>query len=528
MLNIKLIERKNSIYFNFVISRRQKGVNSLFSDLYTKDVNPFYSKHKLLIPPTQSFYSFPSDFTKKTFFQLSRKNPRIFETFSNKLSSDFFQAKSQKKFFSNESLTRARQKILNLALHNCGRELKFLTLTFNSENLPKNFRDGLLKAQNAMKRLQYYLDKMSGFNRDERHTLKYCLIPELGEKNKRLHFHAIAIFPFIATNIFASEIWKMGFCQIKTIRANENTKLVKAVAGYVAKYISKNCEMLEGRTRIYYASHTWKSDCRKAYFTKEQAFSAFKVLEKMQNNGEINPPRITFFNFDNSEIEPPSNDFVLHFWKNYPNEKPSIADIIKIELDLPKPKANIFLSFLHSINVDFYKSDFMRKSKYEERYKAECKAVVSAYEKIMYDFDSLQSLTSDLAFLFKNIDRTYIQSVLEDVYYNGGENQLFNNLPLINRHRDLFDLENQTCNKYLKRAAVQKIADTIDRRERFELMCKRRVLTEIAETALQSFFRLNSKKIAFDRQRRKEIERRKFQNASSYQKAIVEKIVERA
>lgn len=528
MVLAKLIERKNTIYFDFTISRRQKSVNSFFSDCYIREVSPFFSRHKPKIPLLTSFNFFSSKSMDIDEISDPRKNPRIFSSSSSELFSNFFQAKSEKKFFSNETITRARNKILNLALKNCGRELKFLTLTFNDENLPKNFRDALLKAQNAMKRLQYYLDKMSGFQRDERHTLKYCLIPELGEKNKRIHFHAIAIFPFINSNVFAQEIWKMGYCQIKTIRATENTKLTKAVAGYVAKYISKDCEMLDGRTRVYYASHTWKSDCKKAYFTEAQTFSAFKVLAKMQNNGEIDPPRITFLNFDNTEPEPPTPEYIVRFWQKFSLDAPAPADIIKIQMDMPKQKSNIFLSYLHSINVDFYKSDFMRKSHSEERYRNECKAVVNAYEKILYDFSSLEPLTNDLAEMFKNIDRAYINSVLRDVYYNGTDNELFNNLPLINRHRDLFDLEAQTCDKFLRRAARQKIADTIDRRERYEFLIKNNFYDEISQTELERFFKRNSQKIAFDRQRRAEIANSKSKKYFSYQNATIEKIVEKA
>lgn len=524
MVTTKYIERKNSIYFSFVLSRRQNGVQSLFSDLYTKQVNPLYTRLSVKIPTYNGFSLIMPTVKNDGGILNSRENPRIFFTRSSEDFSGHFQAKQKLKRFSNESIARARNKILNLALHNCGRELKFLTLTFNEQNYPQNFRDGLLKAQNAMKRLQYRLDSMSASVRDERHTLKYCLIPELGERNKRLHFHAIAIFPYIHANDFALNIWKMGYCQIKTIKAKNNTKLTKAVAGYVAKYISKDCEMLEGRTRIYYASHSWNSDCKKAIFTDKQTFTSFKVLKKMQDSGEINPPRISFINFDDNKPQAPTNDFIIHFFERYPNNDVFPADIIKIELDIPKPKANIFLSLLHSTNIDFYKSDFMRKSPYETKYKNQCKATVDALERILYDFDSLQDLTDNLSILFKNIDKNYIKSVLEDVYYNGGENKLFNNLPLINRKRDLFDLENQTCDKYLQKAAFQRVSDTIDRQERFEMIINRKSTNEISSTALEAFFKLNSKKLQFDRQRRKQIERQRAKQDNCIQTSTAKQI----
>ena len=138
--------------------------------------------------------------------------------------------------------------------------------------------------------------------------------------------------------------------------------------------------------------------------------------------------------------------------------------------------------------------------------------------------EALQDLTNNLSMLFKNIDKNYIKSVLEDVYYNGGENKLFNNLPLINRKRDLFDLENQTCDKYLQKAAFQRVSDTIDRRERFEMMIQRKSMNEMSSTALEAFFKLNSKKLQFDRERRKQIERQRAKKDNCIQTSTAKQI----
>ena len=372
----------------------------------------------------------------------------------------------QKSFFSRDSITRARNKVLNLALHNAGKEIKFATLTYDDAHLPDSFENALLSAQNAMKRWQYRLDCACGGKRDERHTLKYLLIPELGEKKRRIHWHAIIIAPFIENSDFARNIWKNGYCQIKSIRSPNGQKVARCVASYVCKYITKNCEIFAGRKRIYYASHTWVSDCDKAFLTPKQAFSLRKWLADKVEKNYISAPKVFCANYDNT----PTPDFTEkdvysmltdnHYFDVMP------ADYVCLSFAFPHSVSKDLFYFLKFHHFDLFKSDFMRISAQEKRERATIRQYVDALEKCMKCEDAIEPLSDEISLLFPNIPRDYVQKCLEEAYFLGGKNISFNNLPLINRFPDCFDLPNQKCDPDLRACACQTLLDDLPALER--------------------------------------------------------------
>ena len=466
MVRLKYISRTGLDSLELSIFHSKNRFYSRFQNEYVRAVASRFSRVGSLDVSRLALDALQDVSAEKNKLKNVVVNQQVLQSCCNEVKQILQKNDIQKSFFHKDSIVRARNKVLNLALHNAGREIKFCTLTYDSEHLPESFESALLGVQNAMKRWQYWLDVACNGKRDERHTLKYLLIPELGEKNRRIHWHAIIIAPYISENDFAKKIWKQGFCQIKSIRSPNGRKVARCVASYVCKYITKNCEIFAGRKRIYYASQNWKSDCDKAFLTPKQGFSLRKWLAERVERNEISAPKVVCANFDKSatpdftekDISAMLND--NHYFDVMP------ADYVCLSFSFPHHVSNDFFYFLKFHHFDIYKSDFMRISAQEKRERATIRAYVDALERCMKDEFAIEPETKKLAVLFPNVPEAYITKVLEESYFLGGKNYSFNNLPLINKMPACFDLQNQKCDPDLRACACQTLLDDLPALER--------------------------------------------------------------
>lgn len=156
-----------------------------------------------------------------------------------------------REIFTGARIRRAKAKLTKILERNAGKNMRFVTLTFKEQ--PKDFNFALECVQKMERRLRtVYGDKVKG-----------VYVPELGEKNGRIHFHAIITLGFIRKDEFQEKFWKMGIVDIKSTHGKKRHSLQSVIAMYISKYLGKNIQPIQGRTRAYYISKGWVTDCYK-------------------------------------------------------------------------------------------------------------------------------------------------------------------------------------------------------------------------------------------------------------------------
>ncbi|MFI3257382.1 MAG: hypothetical protein R3Y36_03690 [Spirochaetales bacterium] len=200
---------------------------------------------------------------QKAHLQVSEKDWQLMETSAKAL---LFPEKEPPQTFSAKSISRAKSKIFSLVDRNCHRQLKFLTLTFAKK--PSNFQEALDKLNGWGKFMNTKFNREYRLaNGDRVKQFEYIAIPELGEKNGRLHFHLIAIVPFINLRRHPNCYWKWGNADIKLIKNKRNLQKAVVVAKYVAKYMTKDAKKISGQKMLYYSTKGWQRDVLKAVAT---------------------------------------------------------------------------------------------------------------------------------------------------------------------------------------------------------------------------------------------------------------------
>lgn len=493
MLSIQYIQYVNQYHFTFLEKRRLGIIQSRFQEQALK----FYRQSPTTFDNSQANSSFWDKIKDENLCMDSTKTAEPFKTVSSfaRTAPDLrLQTGDENSAtFAKESIVKARRKILQLVLHNAGREIKFLTLTFDNNNLPENFPDALKKVQDFFKRWQYHIFPNKSETRDERHTLKYIAIPELGEKKKRIHFHAIVIAPYIANKTLREKIWKNGFVKIDSIRAQNNLKVTKAVASYVAKYISKDCVMLDGRKRIYYASHNWNSDCNKAIATEKQARNIYHYANSLNNSKYVQNLYISFIDFSRKEIRNAPPDFYARAFQYRDALKFFDTDFIKIEFDLPRKIAENFIAFLQEIKLDIYKADFMKKSKKERAEEKSMIELLSLYEDFFFDKRTREETSAEIKKLYPLIPSEWIDAILWDIHENGNENIFFNNLPLLSKNIADINFNEQTAPKLLMSALTVKFYYTLHSRRVMRTYINPKNDELVSNAAIKNFFNLDTK-----------------------------------
>jgi hypothetical protein len=379
--------------------------------------------------------------------------------------------------FSRDAVQCAKRKLKETIFCNINREIKFCTLTFDDEHLPEDFPSALKYAQLAMKRLQYFFDKSKGKTRDERHTVKYILVPELGGKTQRLHFHAILICPFLPSDVLAREIWQAGFCSVKSIKHKNQEKLSKAVANYISKYINKDCQKLAGRKRIYYASHNWKTTKARATLSNRQARRLLSFLSYAVSENVIKKPQIYFRNYDCST---PSPDLVEKYSASL--SFPSVldnqpADIISYTFTLPTSYAETFLDFCHAQKVDFISSSILSRTPEERARSERCKTLATLFINCAYDKRAILPAVETCCNLFPRVPAFYIYTVFQHQYVHRENSYLLNNFDIMDKFADDFDFSRGTCDVKMRALAFCKLGFNADFNaiNRFQFLPKMRI-----------------------------------------------------
>ena len=174
---------------------------------------------------------------------------------------------SEKSDSSARSFSRARRRAYDII--RCNPELNsFITLTFNQEQIDRTSYNAIIKE------LSVWLD-----NRVRRKGLKYILCPEHHKDGEGIHFHGLMNLNALKLEnsghkrkgkiVYNISDFNFGFTTVLRI-TGENS--VEACAGYIFKYMSKQCmQKIGGR---YYLS-----------------------------GGVLEEPRYEFFNVDASDYD---------------------------------------------------------------------------------------------------------------------------------------------------------------------------------------------------------------------------------
>lgn len=166
--------------------------------------------------------------------------------------------------FQGASLQRSRRRLYKMLSARAFCPLKFITLTYKKK--PTSF-------EQAKKDIQAFFARCSRFHGKE---IKWVAIPELGEKKQRFHWHAVVEMPFTDSKVLERKLWRKGFIKVASCKANATKDNLKMVSAYVSKYLSKDANQIEGRSRAFYASKNWRVVETKSVVTPHQ----LKVIKK--------------------------------------------------------------------------------------------------------------------------------------------------------------------------------------------------------------------------------------------------------
>lgn len=103
-------------------------------------------------------------------------------------------------------------------------EVQFVTLTYNSQNIPSGYNLSPADLQSFFKRLRRYLP----------YPIRYYACGEYGERRGRPHYHAIIYGLKKADVGFVAKSWSLGISQVDSVKT---VRAFYYCAGYVTKKI---------------------------------------------------------------------------------------------------------------------------------------------------------------------------------------------------------------------------------------------------------------------------------------------------
>ncbi len=124
--------------------------------------------------------------------------------------------------YQTKSITRAKNKIRRLILSNFKTNDKFITLTFNDENV-----FDINKLEVCLKYYKKFVRKLKNIYP----AIKYIAVPEF-QKRGAVHYHIICNLPHLDKDKIQS-LWGHGFIKIKAIFDSQSAAI------YLTKYLSK-------------------------------------------------------------------------------------------------------------------------------------------------------------------------------------------------------------------------------------------------------------------------------------------------
>lgn len=231
---------------------------------------------------------------------------------------DFFEEQGAKdNRFKAKNQARTKSRIARLLPLNIYRNGYFATLTFEKE--PQNWDEALKLVQAFCRKLRTEIDE----------KLLYIYVGEFGGENGRLHVHMIIAGQIKAIAGQIRKKWKHGICDVRRIKQKDGDYNYKAVANYIAKYITKeNCDAM-GNRRGYYISHGWKDVYKHiegSHEQKKQLFDKAKAL--MKKSGKMK--------YHAYQIHKDGHDYIV--WqisvnKNLEKEILAMAKEMKMEIE---------------------------------------------------------------------------------------------------------------------------------------------------------------------------------------------------
>lgn len=185
------------------------------------------------------------------------------------------------------AIKRAKRMIVDLAL--CNSFEFFGTLTIDSKRITGDIKEETTQ----IRVLEKVLDLLDNYKQNHSKDFAYILVPEFGEKKKRLHFHIICK-GINKEDLFLNEYkrldwsyfrYKLGFVNLTRIGNARNDKV--RTAFYISKYISK--DNVQIKTHRYFASKSliYPLKCK----IEEYAYTVY-LKEWLEFNG-IEPYCIT-------------------------------------------------------------------------------------------------------------------------------------------------------------------------------------------------------------------------------------------
>lgn len=448
-----LKSNSNSLYTDFSLSI---SCRSAFSDNYAQSVY----NHEENSPAHKRTPS-QADFERISKPSLNTLQPSYFssaggipwekiETSNGENAIDERASKGEN-YFNEASVRRARMKLNEIITASLSARLKFITLTVDNAHLAPDFRAELRELQLFVERFSRFCASNGSRTQDANKALRYIAIPEKGEKRGRLHWHLIAVCPYVKKEILAQKIWKRGFVDIKSLRMKNADETAKQVSSYVTKYLSKGLEKWEGRTQIYYASKNWNATKKYAYISQKQGEKAFDFFKFCEKQGICSKPYISMCNFDGSKIDEFERETFIARCRLPSRLSLLPADYVSFKFRLPKKTADNFLRFCESIFVDFLDKKIMGKSKAERDTEEKIRLQNRAFRETMFDSSKIIPYVEKLKEAFPNVNAGYIYGVLKHQNKYLDQDLQINNFYLLNKFHDKIDVVNNKIPKYLKK-----------------------------------------------------------------------------
>lgn len=198
-----------------------------------------------------------------------------------------------------DNIARARRQIFLLVNGNSGDFNLFVSFTFNKEHY-----DGM--PATAWRQFRSFVNRYSCFLFGRKNKIKIVAVCERGEKNERLHFHAVIMD--VPEFLFRSDLalakaclneettfgkcWKFGFVDVRDAsRVKDGKTAVENIGAYIAKYLIPDARP-KGAVS-YYSSRNLRRPQK--FYREENVLDVLNSMEydiiateyKNYNNGSV-------------------------------------------------------------------------------------------------------------------------------------------------------------------------------------------------------------------------------------------------
>lgn len=450
MFKISILSNSQYSQIVFTSSTRAGGSSSTAQSVFYRENYSVVSRKYLDRRRLEILAGFAASDESKSSFSKSSGIPRKNFEESKKSKTEKVQRKRGDGTFTRDAMFAARRRLNELLICSVCRNLKFITLTENEENKSMSFEEALKKVQNFERRLKRFCASKRTASGEKYPEVKSIFIPELGGKNGRLHWHVIAIMPYISKKVLAEKIWGFGFVDVKSLKLKKEKDIAKQISNYVSKYVTKEMRAIPGRKMIYYGAKNWKVTKQRAVLSNPQARYLFNAMIKMEDEKRIETGFWSFCNYRFGETD----KFECEKWRarrRLPSSSElAPSDVIKITWTIPKKYCDSFSSFLRALNLQIEIVGIIGKTAEqkvcEERRKAQAKCFIRCRES---DVDVVEEVKK-LAQYFPHVDIAYIYAVLNYISRAGNDEAVINNFDALEYFHKIFNPLDKKIPPFLK------------------------------------------------------------------------------